>query len=67
MPGSVEENAAELFVNGARKAGLAACVSNGRLKDTPALIRVKSCDASRSDVSRNDVSRNNLSNSGADQ
>jgi TolB-like protein len=60
--GSVEENAAELFVNGARKAGLAACVSDGRPKDTPALTRVKSCDASRSDVSRN-----NLSNSGADQ
>jgi TolB-like protein len=37
----------ELFVNGARKAGLADCVPADTLKDMPNLIRVKSCDEQR--------------------
>ena len=38
---------AELFVNGARKAGLPDCVPADKLKDMPNLIRVKSCDQQR--------------------
>ncbi len=38
---------AELFINGARKGGLPACVPGGKLKDMPNLIRVKSCDEER--------------------
>ncbi len=43
------EKQAELFVNGARKAGLPACVPADKLKDMDAtnLSRVKSCDEER--------------------
>lgn len=46
--GGFEDGAAELFVGGARKAGLPACVPADTLTETPDLIRVKSCDVSRS-------------------
>lgn len=46
--GGFEDGAAELFVDGARKAGLPACVPAHTLKDMPDLIRAKSCDVSRS-------------------
>ena len=42
---------AELFVNGARKAGLLDCVPTDKLKDMPNLIRVKSCDQQRARMS----------------
>jgi TolB-like protein len=45
--GGYAEREAELFVNGARKAGLSDCVPAGKLKDMPNLIRVKSCDEQR--------------------
>ncbi len=45
--GGYAEKEAELLVNGARKAGLPACVSADKLKDLPNLIRVKSCDQER--------------------
>ena len=38
---------AELLINGARKAGLPACVPADMLKDMPNLIHVKSCDEQR--------------------
>ena len=42
--GGFAEREAELFVDGARKAGLPDCVPADKLKDMPNLIRVKSCD-----------------------
>ena len=45
--GGYAEKEAELFVNGARKAGLPACVPADKLKEMPNLIRVKSCDQQR--------------------
>jgi TolB-like protein/class 3 adenylate cyclase/Tfp pilus assembly protein PilF len=45
--GGYAEKEAELFVNGARKAGLPDCVPADKLKDMPNLIRVKSCDQQR--------------------
>ena len=41
---------AELFVDGARKAGLPACVPADKLKDMPNLWRVKSCDQQRAKI-----------------
>jgi tetratricopeptide (TPR) repeat protein len=38
---------AELFVNGARKAGISDCVSAGMLKEIPNFIHVQSCDQQR--------------------
>jgi TolB-like protein len=38
---------AELFVDGARKAGLSACVPAEQVKDMRSLIRIKSCDQQR--------------------
>ena len=38
---------AELFADGARKAGLPACVPTDKLKDMPNKSRVKSCDQQR--------------------
>jgi len=35
-------------VDGARKAGVPACVPAGKLKSMPDLIRVKACDEARS-------------------
>ena len=48
--GGYAENEAELFVNGARMAGLSDCVPADKLKDMPNLIRVKSCDQQRSKI-----------------
>jgi TolB-like protein len=45
--GGYAEKEAELFVNGARKAGLPACIPADKLKDMPNLISVKSCDEER--------------------
>lgn len=45
--GGYAEKEAEVFVGGARKARLPACVAADALKDIPNLIRVKSCDAER--------------------
>jgi tetratricopeptide (TPR) repeat protein len=45
--GGYAEREAELFVNGARKAGLPACVPAEKLKDMPHPISVKSCDEER--------------------
>ena len=49
--GSAEKQA-ELFVDGARKAGLPACVPADKLKDmdAPNLSRVKSCDQQRAKI-----------------
>jgi tetratricopeptide (TPR) repeat protein len=49
--GSAEKQA-ELFVDGARKAGLPACIPADKLKDmdAPNLSRVKSCDQQRSKI-----------------
>jgi TolB-like protein/tetratricopeptide (TPR) repeat protein len=47
LAGGVEEREAKLFVEGARKAGLPACVTAAGLKDSPNLIHVKSCDEER--------------------
>ena len=49
--GGYAEKEAELFVNGARKAGLPDCVPADKLKDMPNLIRVKSCDQQRAKMS----------------
>jgi len=48
--GGYAEREAELLVAGARKAGLAACVSADKLKTMPNLIRVKSCDQQRAKI-----------------
>ena len=48
--GGYAEKEAELFVNGARKAGLSDCVPADKLKDMPNLIRVKSCDLQRAKI-----------------
>ena len=45
--GGYAEREAELFISGARKAGLPACVSTDKLKEMPNLIRIKSCDQHR--------------------
>jgi tetratricopeptide (TPR) repeat protein len=48
--GGFAEKEAELFVNGARKAGLRDCVPADKLKDMPNLIRVESCDQQRAKI-----------------
>ena len=48
--GGFAEKEAELFVNGARKAGLPDCVPAEKLKDMSNLIRVKSCDEQRAKI-----------------
>ena len=48
--GGYAEKQAELFVDGARKAGLPACVPADKLKDMPNLSRVKSCDQQRAKI-----------------
>jgi hypothetical protein len=45
--GGYAEREAELFVNGARKAGLPACIPADKLKEMPQPISVKSCDEER--------------------
>lgn len=49
--GGYAHKEAELFVDGARKAGLTACVPVGNLKDMPSLIHVNSCDQQRAKAS----------------
>lgn len=49
--GGYAEKEAELFVNGARKAGLPDCVPADKLKDMRNLIRVKSCNQQRAKIS----------------
>jgi tetratricopeptide (TPR) repeat protein len=49
--GGYAEKEAELFVDGARKAGLPACVPADKLKDMPNMSRVKSCDQQRAKIS----------------
>jgi TolB-like protein len=48
--GGFAEKEAELFVNGARKAGLPACVPADKLKDMPNMSRVKSCEQQRAKI-----------------
>ena len=48
--GGWAEKEAELFVDGARKAGLPACVPADKLKDMPNKSRVKSCDQQRAKI-----------------
>jgi len=48
--GGYVEKEAQLFVNGARRAGLPACVPADKLKQMPNLIRVKSCDEERAKI-----------------
>jgi hypothetical protein len=48
--GGYAEKEAELFVNGARKAGLPDCVPADKLTEMPNLIRVKSCDQQRAKI-----------------
>ena len=45
--GGYPDDAASLFVEGARKAGVGACVPAGKLAATPNLIRIKACDEAR--------------------
>ncbi|MGA7457135.1 MAG: tetratricopeptide repeat protein, partial [Methyloceanibacter sp.] len=46
--GGYPDDAAMLFVEGARKAGVTACVPAERLSSLPNLIHIKACDAERS-------------------
>ena len=48
--GGCTEKEAELFVDGARKAGLPVCVPADKLKGMPNLWRVKSCDRQRAKI-----------------
>ncbi len=48
--GGYAEVEGELFVDGARKAGLPDCVPSDKIKDMPNLIRVKSCDQKRAKI-----------------
>jgi TolB-like protein/class 3 adenylate cyclase len=48
--GGYAEKEAQLFVNGARMAGLPDCVPADKLKQMPNLIRVKSCDEERAKI-----------------
>jgi TolB-like protein/Tfp pilus assembly protein PilF len=45
--GGFAEQEADAFISGARRAGLPDCVPSDKLKDSPNLIRVKSCDQKR--------------------
>ena len=45
------EKEAELFVNGARKAGLPDCVPASKLTEMPNLLCVKSCELQRAETS----------------
>jgi TolB-like protein/Tfp pilus assembly protein PilF len=48
--GGYAEKEAELFVNGARKAGVPDCVPADKLTEMPNLIRVESCDQQRAKI-----------------
>lgn len=45
--GFAREEDAELFANGARKAGARACLSGAELNERPATLKLKSCEAER--------------------
>jgi hypothetical protein len=45
--GGFPDDAASLFVEGARKAGVAACVPAHKVLSMPNLIRIKACDEER--------------------
>jgi transglutaminase-like putative cysteine protease len=45
--GGYPEDVAMLFVEGARKAGVAACVPAGKIPSMPNLVRLKTCDEER--------------------
>lgn len=45
--GGYPEDVAILFLEGARKAGVATCVSAEKIPSTPNLVRLKACDAER--------------------
>jgi hypothetical protein len=45
--GGYPDDAATLFVEGARKAGVAACVPADKLSSIPNLIHIKACDEER--------------------
>ena len=45
--GGYPDDAAMLFIEGARKAGVAACVPADKLSSIPNLIHIKACDAAR--------------------
>jgi tetratricopeptide (TPR) repeat protein len=45
--GGFPDDSATLFVEGARKAGVAACVPAGKLSSMPNLVRIKACDELR--------------------
>jgi TolB-like protein len=49
--GGIADKEGELFINGARMAGLSDCVPAHKLKDMPNLIRVKPCDQQRARIS----------------
>jgi TolB-like protein len=48
--GGYAEKEAELFVNGARKAGIPDCIPADKLTEMPNLIRVTSCDQQRAKI-----------------
>jgi hypothetical protein len=45
--GGYPDDAAMLFIKGARKAGVAACVPADKLSSMPNLIHIKACDEER--------------------
>ena len=49
--GGFADREAELFVDGARKAGLPSCMPSALLKDVPHFIHVKSCERQRASTS----------------
>lgn len=48
--GSYGDKEAEVFVSGARKAGLPGCIPSEKIRDLPNLVRVKSCDEQRAHI-----------------
>jgi TolB-like protein len=48
--GGYAEKEAELFINGARKAGVPDCIPADKLTEMPNLIRVKSCEQQRAKI-----------------
>jgi Flp pilus assembly protein TadD len=48
--GGYAEKESELFINGARKAGIPDCIPANKLTEMPNLIRVKSCDQQRAKI-----------------
>jgi hypothetical protein len=50
--GGYPDDAATLFVEGARKAGATACVPADKLSSMPNLIHIKACDEERAHAAR---------------